>query len=35
MSTENIIFLSIVAIFILIFLLDKFTNHTILKTVLQ
>lgn len=35
MSTENIIFLSVVAIFILIFLLDKFTNHTILKTVLQ
>lgn len=35
MTTENIIFLSIIGILIVLFLIDKFTNHTILQTILQ
>lgn len=35
MSTENIIFLSIVAALVVLFVVDKLTNHAILKTILQ
>lgn len=35
MSTENIVFLSIVAALVILFIVDKLTNHTILKTILQ
>lgn len=35
MSTENIVFLSIVAALVILFIVDKLTNHAILKTILQ
>lgn len=35
MSTENIIFLSVIAALIIVFLTDKFTDHTLLKKILQ
>ncbi len=35
MSTENIIFLSVIAALIIVFLTDKFTGHALLKKILQ
>lgn len=35
MSTENIIFLSVIAALIIVFLVDKFTGHMLLKKILQ
>lgn len=35
MSTENIIFLSVIAALIIVFLIDKFTGYTLLKKILQ